>query len=99
MKSRVRTPEGKSISCQVWWSYCRSGNMINSACYMILQEPVTKRSSITLKISQYSANFSDYWHCGSEDIMILVFSKDLILVISKDHVIKGLCDFMGGSTS
>ena len=34
--------------------------------------------------------FGGHIHCGNGDIMVLVYQ-----VISRDHVIKGPCDFMG----
>ena len=40
------------------------------------------------------AKFGGHKHCGSRSIMFLVCH-----VISQDHVIKGLCDFMDKSPS
>ena len=50
--------------------------------------------SLTLAISNHTAKFGDFRHCGSGDEMFLICN-----MISKDQVFKGLCDFMGGSYS
>ena len=42
-------------------------------------------------VCQHPAKFGGYRHCCSGDIIILVCH-----VISQDHLIKGLCDFIGG---
>ena len=43
-----------------------------------------------IKVSYYIEKFCGHRCCGSEDITILVCH-----VISKNHEIKGLCDFLG----
>ena len=40
------------------------------------------------------ATFGGHRHCGSGDIMFLICH-----VTSRDHVFKGICDFMGKSHS
>ena len=45
-------------------------------------------------VSQHPAKFGIYRHCGSEDILVLVFS-----VMLQEQVIKGLCDFIDFSLS
>ena len=47
-----------------------------------------------LKISHNPVMFGEHRHCGSDDIMALVFQ-----VISPDHVIKESCNFMGRTPS
>ena len=47
-----------------------------------------------LKVSHHPSEFDGHSPCGSGDIMPLYF-----LVISQDHVMKKLCDFMGRSPS
>ena len=47
-----------------------------------------------MKISYYPAKTDDHNHSGNEDIMVSV-----CYVISPNHVVKGSCDFMGGSPS
>ena len=42
-----------------------------------------------LILGHYTATFSDFMHCGSRDKTFLICH-----VISKDHVLRGLCDFM-----
>ena len=44
-------------------------------------------------IGHQDANFSGFRHCGSWNKTFLI-----CYVISKEHVFKGLCDFMPGST-
>ena len=46
-----------------------------------------------LTLSHHTANFSGFKHCGGGDIS-LICQK-----ISQDHVIKGQCNFMSGSSS
>ena len=43
---------------------------------------------------QHTATFGGHRLCGRRDIIFLV-----CLVISQDRVIKGSCDYMGGSLS
>ena len=43
-----------------------------------------------LKVSPYPTKIGDYRHCGSENILILVYH-----VILQDHEINGSFDFMG----
>ena len=45
-----------------------------------------------IKVSYHPVKFGSHWHCGSGSMMILVCD-----MISHDHVIKGLRDFMGRS--
>ena len=45
-------------------------------------------------LSHHPVKFTGYRHCGSRDLIVLVCH-----VILQDHVIKGLRDFMGRSTS
>ena len=45
-------------------------------------------------MSQQPAKFVGHGQCGSGDIMVLV-----CYVSSRDHVIKGSCDYMGRSPS
>ena len=47
-----------------------------------------------MKVSYRPAKFDGRRHCGSGDIMILVFH-----VILQNQVFKGSCDFMDRSTS
>ena len=47
---------------------------------------------VTLWLGAHPPTFFDHKHCGSGDIMVLVYH-----VISQDHVITGPCDFMGRS--
>ena len=47
-----------------------------------------------IKVSQHPAKFGGHRHCGSGDKLLLV-----CLVISEDHVIKELCDYIGRSLS
>ena len=39
-------------------------------------------------VNHNAAKFSDHRHCGSGDIMVSICH-----VISKDHFIKGFCNF------
>ena len=43
-------------------------------------------------VSHLPAKFDGHRHCGSGDVMFLTCH-----VTSRDHVFKGLCDFMGKS--
>ena len=45
-----------------------------------------------LKVSHHSIKFAGRSHCDTADIMILIFR-----VILQESVIKGLCNFRGGS--
>ena len=45
-------------------------------------------------VSYCLAKYGGHRHCGSEQIMILVF-----LVILEDHLIKKSCEVMGNSPS
>ena len=45
-------------------------------------------------MSDHLAKFGVHSHCGSGDIMFLICYLD-----SRDNVFKGLCGFVGGSTS
>ena len=45
-------------------------------------------------MSYHPAKFGGHRHCDSWDIMVLTCH-----VMSQDHVIKGLCDFMGSVPS
>ena len=47
-----------------------------------------------LTLGYHTATFGGFRHSGNRDKIFLVCR-----VISKDHVFKGLCDFMGGNTS
>ena len=44
----------------------------------------------SIKVSYHPTKFGGHGHCGSGDIIILVCHVTL-----QDHVIKGLCDFIG----
>ena len=46
----------------------------------------------SLTLGHYTANFGSFKHCASRDITYLIFE-----VTSCDHVLRGLCDFVGGS--
>ena len=47
-----------------------------------------------VKLTDHPTVFGGHRHCGIEDIMVLVCH-----VISHNHAIKELCDFIGGSPS
>ena len=47
-----------------------------------------------LTVCHHADMFCDYGHCNSGDIKFLKF-----YVMSRDHMFKGLCEFMGGSLS
>ena len=46
-----------------------------------------------LIVCHHPSTFGGQRHCGSGDMFLISH------VISKDHVLKGLCDFIGGSSS
>ena len=48
----------------------------------------------SLTLGHQTADFDGFQYCGSGDKAFLICH-----VISKNHVFKGLCDFMDGSTS
>ena len=62
--------------------------------YLVTQEPCYFAGRIPLKICHHPAKFDGHRTCGSGDIVVLVYH-----MISQDQVIKGSCDFMGGSRS
>ena len=69
-----------------------------SVCLVILQGHVIKGScdfgQEPIKVSYHSAKFSGHRHCGSGNIMVLIYR-----VILQDHVIKGSSDSIGMSPS
>ena len=80
-------PQDKSPASWRYNGFKSSGDLARPKQYLtFMYKP--------LKVSQYSAKFSGYRHCGSGDIMVLVCQ-----IISQDHVIKGSCNFMGRSQS
>ena len=56
------------------------------APYLKVWEPLT--------LSPHCAKFDDYRPCGNGDVTFL-----FCLVTSRDHMIKGTCDFLNGSSS
>ena len=47
-----------------------------------------------IKVSYWSAKLGGHMNCGNEDIMVFVCH-----MVSRDHVIKAYCEFMGGCSS
>ena len=62
------------------------GNIMSSRVTLWVGAPIVR--------SHHPAKFGGQRHCGSRYKMVLVCH-----VILQDHVIKGLCDFMGSSQS
>ena len=91
----IETLHGKLSTWQVWWPYTLwQWRYYDFSLPPDLVRP-SDRSAIwlyerrPLKISHHSGNFGGFKHSDIEDITI--FDRH---VISQDHVLKGLCDFM-----
>ena len=84
---------------QVWYhSYCGSGNIKYLVCHVTLLDHVIKRSSDLLE-GRSSLNVSILPGFTMVTTGIVIIEKMFLIyhVASCDHVLKGLCKFVGGS--